>query len=240
MDPRVLPKVLILCGGRGTRLQTGSKPLPKPLVEIGGMPVVWHVVQLYAGQGFSDFVLLTGHRGHEVADFAASADWPESINVQCLDTGEDTPTGGRVQRAVNAFDPQPMCVTYADGVSNVDLREVAAELDEPGVECVVTVVRPELPFGVARLEGDRVIGFEEKPQSQDWINGGFMALSPEALATIGEAEILERGPLERLAESGKLKAHKHDGFWFCMDTYKDQVALNDLWEDGHAPWRNWT
>jgi glucose-1-phosphate cytidylyltransferase len=133
-----------------------------------------------------------------------------------------------------------MCVTYADGVSDVDLRAVVQDLDAPGVEGVVTVVRPELPFGVARLEGDQIVGFEEKPRSEDWINGGFMALSAAALSTIGDDEVLERGPLERLAGRGQLKARRHEGFWFCMDTYKDQVALNDLWEDGQAPWRNWT
>ncbi len=204
------------------------------------MPVVWHVVQLYAGQGFKDFVLLTGHRGTEVADFATSTAWPGGVTVECLDTGEDTPTGGRVQRAVAAFGSDPMCVTYADGVSNVDLRAVVAALESPETDAVVTVVRPELPFGVARLDGERIIGFEEKPQSADWINGGFMAFGSEALDSIGADEILERGPLERLAARGRLRAHKHEGFWFCMDTYKDQVALNDLWEDGRAPWRNWT
>ncbi len=234
-----LPTVVILCGGRGTRLQTGSKPLPKPLVEIGGSPVVWHVIQLYAGQGFGDFVLLTGHRGNEIEAFVEQADWPEGISVRCLDTGEDTPTGGRVHLAVKALGPKPLCVTYADGVSDVDLQQVLRDLDDKRASAVVTVVRPELPFGVARLDGEWITGFEEKPLSQDWINGGFMAFSSDALQTIGPEEVLERGPLERLAAEGSLKAHKHEGFWFCMDTYKDQVALNDLWEDGNPPWRNW-
>lgn len=234
------PRVLILCGGRGTRLQTGARPLPKPLVEIGGMPVVWHVVRLYAASGFTRFTLLVGHRGTEISDFAASADWPDGVSVECLDTGEDTPTGGRVQRAVEHYGfTEPACVTYADGVSDVDLDAVLDQLEKPGIEGVVTVVRPELPFGVARLDDDLITGFEEKPVSDDWINGGFMAFSPEALDSIGADEILERGPLERLAERRALAAHRHRGFWFCMDTYKDQVALNDLWEDGSAPWRNW-
>ncbi len=214
--------------------------MPKPLVEIGGRPVVWHVVQLYAGQGFRKFTLLTGYRGSEIESFVDQSDWPEGVSVDCIDTGEDTPTGGRVQRAVEALGPQTFCVTYADGVSDVDLRSVVEDLGEAGVEAVVTVVRPELPFGVARIDGDRIIGFEEKPPSEEWINGGFMALSANAVSDIGPDEILERGPLERLAAAGTLKAHKHDGFWFCMDTYKDQIALNDLWEDGKAPWRNWT
>jgi len=220
-------------------LRTGAASLPKPLVEIGGMPVVWHVVRLYAAQGFSRFTLLTGHRGDEVKNFAASAQWPSGIEVDCLDTGEDTPTGGRVHQAVQALGPQTMCVTYADGVSNVDLLAVLKELKDSAAEAIVTVVRPELPFGVARLDGHHIVGFEEKPKSDEWVNGGFMVFTAEGADQIGPDDVLERGPLETLAGSGKLVAHRHEGFWFCMDTYKDQVALNDLWEDGSAPWRNW-
>ncbi|CAB4879465.1 MAG: NTP transferase domain-containing protein [Actinobacteria bacterium] len=240
MSPSEKPPVLILCGGRGTRLRTSSASLPKPLVEIGGYPVVWHVVRLYASQGFSSFHLLTGHRGEEVSAFAHAADWPEGITVSCLETGEDTPTGGRVHQAVKALGPVPICVTYADGVADVDLDQTLEALEKDGVEAVVTVVRPELPFGVAHLENEMIVGFEEKPKSSEWVNGGFMAFTPAGAALIGPDDILERAPLEALATRGLLAAHRHDGFWFCMDTYKDQVALNDLWEDGTAPWRTWT
>ena len=235
-----LPKVLILCGGRGTRLRSGAQSLPKPLVEIGGMPVVWHVVMIYASFGFSNFELLTGHRASEVEAFASSVDWPEGVDVRCVDTGEDTPTGGRVARAVAQSEGGPVCVTYADGVADLNLLELVNFHRSTGSEATVTVVRPELPFGVAMLEGDRVVGFAEKPQSTEWINGGFMVLNEAAQLRIGPDDILERQPFEALASAGQLAAYRHDGVWFCMDTYTDQVALNDLWEDGNAPWRNWT
>lgn len=234
------PRVLILCGGRGTRLQTGSRSLPKPLVEIGGMPVVWHVIQIYAAQGFSQFELLTGHRAGEIEAFVQSIEWPNGVNVTCIETGEDTPTGGRVRRAVDLGEGGTICVTYADGVADLDLNSLLGFHSGQGAAATVTVVRPELPFGVARMDGDRIVGFAEKPQSHEWINGGFMVLNEEAQAEIGESDVLERGPFERLAARGELAGFRHEGFWFCMDTYKDQIVLNDLWEDGRAPWRNWS
>jgi len=240
MSAAELPKVLILCGGRGTRLRTGAQSLPKPLVEIGGMPVVWHVVRIYASFGFSQFELLTGHRAAEVESFSNSVEWPQGVVVRCVDTGEDTPTGGRVAQAVARGEGGTVCVTYADGVADLDLLELLEFHKSSGREATVTVVRPELPFGVAMLDGDRVVGFAEKPQSTEWINGGFMVFDESAQMRIGVDDILERKPFEALAGAGELSAFRHDGFWFCMDTYKDQVALNDLWEDGRAPWRNWT
>jgi glucose-1-phosphate cytidylyltransferase len=234
------PPVLILCGGRGTRLRTGSRSLPKPLVEIGGMPVVWHVVRIYAAQGFTDFRLLTGHRAEEVEAFTSATQWPDGISVSCVFTGEDTPTGGRVQRAVSGGLSGPVCVTYADGVADLDLAGLLEFHFENGAAATVTVVQPELPFGVAQMTGDNIVGFKEKPTSTEWINGGFMVLEEGALSLIGPDDILERAPFEKLAAAGELAGYRHRGFWFCMDTYKDQVALNDLWEDGSAPWRNWT
>jgi glucose-1-phosphate cytidylyltransferase len=134
----------------------------------------------------------------------------------------------------------PVCVTYADGVADLNLLALIDFHRQARTEATVTVVRPELPFGVAMLDGDRVVGFAEKPRSTEWINGGFMVLEEAAQSRIGPDDVLERGPFEQLAAAGELSAFRHDGFWFCMDTYKDQVALNDLWEDGSAPWRNWT
>lgn len=204
------------------------------------MPVVWHVVQIYAAQGFTDFRLLTGHRADEVEAFTAEAEWPDGIDVSCIFTGEDTPTGGRVHRAVAEGAGGTVCVTYADGVADLDLGSLLAFHSDAGAQATVTVVRPELPFGVARMNGDRIVGFSEKPKSTEWINGGFMVLEESAQAVIGPDDILERAPFEKLAAAGELAGFRHEGFWFCMDTYKDQVALNDLWEDGTAPWRNWT
>ncbi len=234
------PRVLILCGGRGTRLQSGVRSLPKPLVEIGGYPVVWHVVRIYAAQGFDRFELLTGHRSAEIEEFVKATEWPDGIRIDCVDTGEDTPTGGRVRRAVDSGAGGPVCVTYADGVADIDLTALLAFHRGSGAAATMTVVRPELPFGVAQVSGDLITGFTEKPRSEHWINGGFMVLEEEAQAAVGPDHVLERAPMERLAATDRLAGYRHEGFWFCMDTYKDQIALNDLWEDGSPPWRNWT
>jgi glucose-1-phosphate cytidylyltransferase len=222
--------VVILCGGRGTRLN-GERP--KPLIEIGGRPIVWHVVSLYAAHGFRRFLLLTGYRGEEVAAFS---DWPAGVRVECVDTGADTPTGGRVHRVRERLG-EPFCLTYADGVADLDLRALRDHHAASGALATITVVRPELPFGVARLDGGgRVSGFREKPRSEHWVNGGFMVLEPAALAYLREDSVLEREPLERLAADGALGAYRHTGFWRCLDTHKDAVALEDLWNSGAPPW----
>jgi glucose-1-phosphate cytidylyltransferase len=229
--------VAILCGGRGTRLQSHSAGLPKPLVEIGGRPILWHVVRIYAAQGLRDFRLLTGYRGEQVAEFVRAADWPEGIDVRCVDTGLDTPTGGRLWRLRDELGRAPFLATYADGLADVDLDALRSFHEGHGGLATLTVVRPELPFGVAMVAGDgRVAGFAEKPRAEQWINGGFFAFEPDALAYLREDSVLERSPLERLAADGQLHAYRHEGFWECLDTYKDAVALNDLWDAGHAPW----
>jgi glucose-1-phosphate cytidylyltransferase len=220
-------RVLILCGGRGTRLN-GERP--KPLIEIGGRPIVWHVMSIYAAQGLSDFVLLTGYKGDEVADWAAGAEW----RVECVDTGVDTPTGGRVH-AVRERLRETFCLTYADGVADIDLRALIAHHEAERSTATMTVVRPELPFGVAMLDGDRVTGFREKPVASQWVNGGFFVLDPSALDYLDADSILEREPLERLAADGALAAYRHTGFWRCLDTAKDAQALEDHWAAG-APW----
>jgi|SRR5829696_237403 len=232
--------VAILCGGRGTRLQERTRELPKPLVEIGGRPIVWHVIRIYAAHGFRRFLLLTGYKGELVAEFAAAETWPPGVEVRCLDTGRDTPTGGRVQRAAPQLGAGTACVTYADGVADVDLHALLAFHRGHGGAATVTVVRPELPFGVTDLDGDgRVKGFREKPRSPQWVNGGFLVLEPAARRELRPDSVLERGPLERLAARGELFAFRHEGFWDCMDTYKDAVLLDDLWSAGRAPWRLW-
>jgi glucose-1-phosphate cytidylyltransferase len=232
--------VLILCGGRGTRLREHTQQLPKPLVEIGGHPIVWHVVQIYAVQGFRRFVLLTGFMGDAIERFAAEADWPDGVEVECVDTGVDTPTGGRIKKAAGRLSGGTFLATYADGVADIDL---VAERDfhrEHGGAATMAIVQPELPFGVAELDGgSRIAGFREKPRSEHWVNGGFFVFESRALEEIDEDSVLERGPLERLAEAGELHAYRHGGFWECMDTYKDAVTLNDLWEGGRPPWKLW-
>jgi glucose-1-phosphate cytidylyltransferase len=232
--------VAILCGGRGTRLQEHTQSIPKPLVEIGGRPIVWHVIQIYAVQGFRDFVLCTGYKGELIERFAAEAEWPEEVSVRCVDTGLDTPTGGRLARVRHRLGEATTCVTYADGVADIDLAAALAFHREHGALATMTVVRPELQFGVTRLNGDgTVLGFEEKPRSEQWINGGFFCFEPSAFDYIGGDSVLEREPLERLAAEGSLRAYKHTGFWECMDTYKDAVQLEDLWAGGEAPWKLW-
>ena len=227
--------VAILCGGQGTRMRETGETLPKPLVEIGGRPILWHVMCLYASQGMTDFVLLLGHGADRIREFADGCQW----NVTCLDTGLDTPTGGRVARARDHLDSGTFCLTYADGVADIDLARLVEFHRAHGRAATMTVVRPQNPWGVAHIAPDgRVDGFAEKPRLESWVNGGFFVMEPAALERIGPDDVLERAPLERLAAEGELHAFRHEGFWDCMDTYKDTLLLNELWERGDAPWRS--
>jgi glucose-1-phosphate cytidylyltransferase len=231
--------VVILCGGRGTRLQEHVPSIPKPLVEIGGEPIVWHVINIYAAQGLRRFVLCTGYRGALIEQFATTRDWPPGVELRCLDTGIDTPTGGRLRRAGELLGARSFCATYADGVADIDLRGLIRAHRAHGRLATMTVVRPRLPFGVAELGADgHVLAFREKPRAEHWTNGGFFCFEPGALRYLDDSSDLERRPLERLAADGELRAFRHAGFWACMDTYKDAVELNDLWADG-APWKSW-
>jgi glucose-1-phosphate cytidylyltransferase len=233
------PPVVILCGGRGTRLRERTESVPKALVEIGGKPILWHVIGIYVAQGFERFLLATGYLGEMVREFAAAEEWPTGVSVECVDTGLDTPTGGRIALLGEQLSGGTFCATYSDGVADVDLGVLLDFHRDHGEAATVTVVRPHLQWGVARLDGERVEGFVEKPRSEHWINGGFFCFEPAALGYLDEDSVLEREPLERLAADGQLRAHRHEGFWDCMDTYKDAVVLNDLWEAGEAPWKAW-
>ncbi|HEV7614626.1 MAG TPA: sugar phosphate nucleotidyltransferase [Solirubrobacterales bacterium] len=232
--------MVILCGGRGTRLRERTESVPKALVEIGGRPILWHVIQIYAAQGFERFLLATGYMGEAVAEFAAREPWPAGVAVECVDTGLDTPTGGRIAKLGERLGEGRFCATYADGVADVDLGALLGFHERHGGLASVTVVRPHLQWGVAALEqDDRVAGFVEKPRSEHWINGGFFCFEPGALAYLDEESVLEREPLQQLAADGELRGFRHEGFWDCMDTYKDAVTLNDLWAGDEAPWRLW-
>jgi glucose-1-phosphate cytidylyltransferase len=233
------PPVVILCGGRGTRLRERTESVPKALVEIGGRPILWHVIQIYAAQGFDRFLLATGYMGEAVAEFAAAERWPQGVRVECVDTGLDTPTGARVRALGERLRGKAFCATYADGVADVDLGALVDFHREHGALASVTVVRPHLQWGVAERDGDDVTGVVEKPRSEHWINGGFFCFEPGVLDYLDEDSVLEREPLSRLAADGELRAFRHEGFWDCMDTYKDAVVLNDLWTAGRAPWRIW-
>jgi glucose-1-phosphate cytidylyltransferase len=233
------PPVAILCGGRGTRLQGHSRELPKPLVEIGELPILWHVIQLYAAQGFERFLLATGYRGELIERFVATHEWPNGVQVHCVDTGRDTPTGGRVKLLEPYLAGKRFCLTYADGLADIDLGALLDFHNARGVLATMTVVRPRLQFGVTELDGDgdRVLGFHEKPRSEQWINGGFFCLESGSLDYFEVGSVLEREPLEALAREEQLYGYRHRGFWECMDTYKDAIELNDLWASGSAPWR---
>lgn len=206
-------------------------------MEIGGRPILWHVIGIYAAQGFERFLLTTGYLGEMVEGFVAAEDWPGGVEVECVDTGLDTPTGGRIARLGERLAGSTFCATYADGVADIDLDALLAFHTERDVLATVTVVQPTLQWGVAEIGADeKVEGFVEKPRSEYWINGGFFCFEGSALDHLGEESVLEREPLERLAAAGELAAYRHEGFWGCMDTYKDAVELNDLWSSGEAPW----
>jgi glucose-1-phosphate cytidylyltransferase len=232
--------VVILCGGRGTRLQQGSAAIPKPMVEIGGQPILWHVIQIYLAQGFDRFLLLTGYLGDQIERFVEQGPWPAGAEVRCLQTGIDTPTGGRLHLAADELGAETFCLTYADGVADIDLEALLAVHAGHDAAATMTVVRPPLPFGVAEVDEDGLVrGFAEKPRSEHWINGGFFCLEPAVLELLSADSVLEADPLQRLSAQGELRAYRHHGFWECMDTYKDAVVLNDLWARGGAPWKMW-
>jgi glucose-1-phosphate cytidylyltransferase len=232
--------VAILCGGRGTRLRERTETLPKALVEIGGRPILWHVIQIYAAQGWRRFVLCTGYLGEKVEGFTRRESWPRDVSIECADTGLDTPTGGRLKLAAERIGGGTFFATYADGVADIDLRALAGFHRDHGDPATITVVRPNLQFGVAELDGGgRISGFAEKPRSERWVNGGFFCFEPEALDYLDPDSVLERDALERLAREGRLRGYRHEGFWDCMDTYKDAELLNDLWAGGGAPWKIW-
>ncbi len=232
--------MVILCGGRGTRLRERTESIPKALVEIGARPILWHVISIYAAQGFRRFLLATGYKGDQIREWLDATEWGRGVEARCRDTGLDTPTGGRIKLLEDELRDEPFCTTYADGVADIDLARLLAEHEDGGALATVTVVQPTLQFGVAALDDEgRVAEFEEKPRLERWINAGFFCFEPGALSYLETDSVLEREPLERLAADGQLRAYRHGGFWDCMDTYKDAVILNDLWASGEPPWRVW-
>jgi glucose-1-phosphate cytidylyltransferase len=235
-----LEPVVILCGGRGTRLRERTESIPKALVEIGGRPILWHVISIYVAQGHSRFMLLTGYKGDQIESWVAGTSWPDKVEVGCVDTGLDTPTGGRIKLVEDRLGDEPFSATYADGVADIDLGALAEFHREGKAIATVTVVQPRLQFGIAEVEEDgRVRGFREKPRTESWVNGGFFCFEPGVFDHLADDSVLEREPLQGLASAGELRAYRHRGFWDCMDTYKDATMLNDLWESGEAPWRVW-
>lgn len=253
-------KVVILCGGLGTRLSEETSIKPKPMVEIGGRPIVWHIMKMYERHGFNDFTLALGYKGEVIKDYflnyhARQSDMTihlksnevrytnptvEDWLVSLIDTGPISMTGGRLLRlkpylaSGGAF-----MLTYGDGVSDVNISQLLAYHRSHGKMATVTAVRPPARFGNLHIENGKVTYFEEKPQvGEGWINGGFFVLEPEIFDFIsGDATVFEKGPLERLAQLGELMTYQHPGYWQSMDTLRDKHALEELWDSGHAPWR---
>ena len=251
-------KVIILAGGFGTRLSEYTESIPKPMVGIGGHPILWHIMNRYAAFGHKDFYLALGYKAQMVKEFflnyralntdftvdletgnltsylADSVDW----RVTLVDTGLDSMTGGRVKRMQSFIGSEPFMLTYGDGVANIDLDALLAFHQQHGKMVTVTAVHPGARFGELQIEGEQVSSFREKPQmGQGWINGGFFVLQPEFFELIAnDSMILEREPLEQAAHMGQLMAYRHDGFWQCMDTKRDLDVLQNLWNSGAAPW----
>jgi len=256
-------QAMILAGGFGTRISEESAVRPKPLVEIGGRPILWHIMKMYMAHGVSDFVICCGYKGHLIKQFFrdytldgadVTFDMREDTvtmqristepwKVTLVDTGLDVMTGGRIKRASKYLNDGPFCCTYGDGVSNVDITQLIAFHREQKAMATVTAVQPPGRFGAFTLHADsaRVPSFKEKPGGDGaWINGGFFVLEREVIDLIeGDDTVWEREPLEQLAASEQLAAFRHDGFWQPMDTLRDKQTLESLWEAGKAPWKQW-
>lgn len=256
-------KVVILCGGQGMRLREETEYRPKPLLEIGGRPILWHIMKIYAQAGFRDFVLCLGYRGQMIKEYflnyeAMNNDFTiclgreqriayhdahaeQDFNVTMADTGLETMTGGRVSIVKKYIDDDNFMVTYGDGVADLDVRAVFDFHLSHGRVATVTSVRPTSRFGILDLsDKGEVRGFVEKPQLDGWANAGFLVFNRRIFDYLsGENCILEREPLERLAREGELMAYRHEGFFYAMDTYREYLYLNDLWTSGRAPWRIW-
>jgi glucose-1-phosphate cytidylyltransferase len=254
-------KTVILAGGLGSRLAEETAVRPKPMVEIGGRPILWHIMNVYAAGGFADFLVACGYKGEVIkryfADFhlydsdvtvdlgRGSVDVHERRGpdwcVTLVDTGAATQTGGRVKRMAPWIGGETFLMTYGDGVGDVDVRAAVEFHRRHGRLATICAVRPPARFGGLEFDGDQVVRFNEKPQvGEGWINGGFMVLEPAVLDYIdGDDTVLEREPLERLAAEGQLMAYRHEGFWQPMDTLREKLLLEELWQSGRAPWKVW-
>lgn len=256
-------RTIILAGGLGTRLSEETVSVPKPMVMIGGKPMLWHIMKIYSHYGHTDFVVCLGYKGEVIKEWLLNLDrfdgsfeidlsngavkplgdsQRESWNVMALETGDATQTGGRLKRALEAVDDEEVLVTYGDGVADVDLDALLAFHRSHGRLATVTAVRPPARFGRLHLDGDQVTAFGEKSQSEEgWINGGFFVLNRKVSDFIeGDTTLWEKEPLSRLALRGELMAHRHEGYWQPMDTLRERQDLESLWESGGAPWVTWS
>jgi len=255
-------KAVILAGGLGTRISEETHLKPKPMIEIGGMPILWHIMKTYSHHGINDFVICCGYKGYVIKEYFANyflhmSDITfdmaknsmqvhqrnaEPWRVTLIDTGADTMTGGRLKRvAEHIQNDETFCLTYGDGVSDVNISELLAFHRQQGLQATLTAAYPPGRFGSLDIRSSKVTSFREKPKGDGgMINGGFFVLSPQVLDLIeGDQTVWERGPLETLAERGQLAAYQHDGFWQPMDTLRDKTHLEELWASGTAPWKVW-
>lgn len=236
-------KAVILAGGFGTRMGDETAARPKPLVEVGGRPIIWHILKIYEAAGISDFVVCAGYAGHLLREYFESVR-DEPWRVEVVDTGENTATAGRLRRVGHLVQDGPFCMTYGDGVADLDIRKLIAFHRSQGRLATVTAVEPHMPFGVLTFSDDdrhAALNFAEKPQLRGiWVNSGFFVMEPRALDYVkADDEPWEEGPMTGLARDGQLAAYKHTGFWQCMDTPRDRQLLEDLWRGGKAPWKAW-
>jgi glucose-1-phosphate cytidylyltransferase len=254
-------KAIILAGGLGTRLAEETQTRPKPMVEIGGKPIIWHIMKMYSTHGVHEFIVCLGYKGYLLKEYFANYYLHQSDvtfdvasntmevhhrraeqwRVTLVDTGSDTMTGGRLRRVADYIGSETFCMTYGDGVADIDVKRLLDFHNAHGALATLTAVRPPGRFGALKLQGSRVEAFQEKPVGDGgWINGGFFVLSPKVLEYIEDDEtVWEQGPLATLAREGQLSAYLHEGFWQPMDTLRDKRHLEELWDSGRAPWKSW-
>lgn len=253
-------KAVILAGGLGTRISEESGVRPKPMVEIGGRPIVWHIMKMFSAYGILEFVICCGYKGYIIKEYFSNyflhvsdvtvdishnkidvhQNGAEPWKVTLIDTGLDTMTGGRLKRVRHYLDGEDFCFTYGDGVGAIDINALVEFHRKQKTLATVTSVQPPGRFGALLLNGTKVLNFREKPGGNGWINGGFFVLSPKVIDYIeGDHTVWEQKPLERLAAEGQLSAYKHSGFWHPMDTLRDKNYLDSLWSSGRAPWKMW-
>jgi glucose-1-phosphate cytidylyltransferase len=256
-------KVVLLAGGLGTRLSEETVLKPKPMVEIGGMPILWHIMKIYSAHGFNDFVVCLGYKGYLIKEYFANYylhksdvtidlkdnslkvhdSQAEPWKITLVDTGNESMTGGRIKRIQPYVNGEPFMLTYGDGVGNIDITKLANYHQQHGKLCTVTSVQPQGRFGALNiLDNSTVHSFMEKPKGDGlWINGGFFVCQPEIFdyITDGDSAIWEQKPMEQIANNGQMNAYKHSGFWRPMDTLKDKHDLNEMWDSGTAPWKIW-
>ena len=254
-------KAVILAGGLGTRISEESYLKPKPMIEIGGRPILWHIMKIYSHYGINDFIICCGYKGYVIKEYFANyflhmsdvtfdmehntmevhRKKAEPWKVTLIDTGENTMTGGRLKRVASYLDDGPFCFTYGDGVSNVNVANLIEFHQQHDKLATLTAVQPPGRFGALNIHGDDIHSFEEKPQGDGaWINGGFFVLSPKVVDYIeSDSTIWEQPPLKQLAVDGQLSAYHHEGFWQPMDTLRDKTHLEELWQTKCAPWKVW-